>query len=378
MYPNELRQKFYNLATARTPWYKILNQSDGTTQIHIFNSIGGSGTAADDFIGELSEIVGPIELHINSEGGEVFQAKAIYNALRSRADVSVIIDGLAASAASFIAMAASPHKLYMTPIASLMIHDGFTLAAGNSSDLRRLADVLDKESNTIAGIYAERTGKEAGYFRDKMRAETWYNASEAVEEGLCDGVFDTRTGKVLNAATRPYVSDHQTRHEPMTGRHSHDHAAFGSDDHDDGQHAHMHEHHGDADHGHEHDGTEDSGGDSRSWDESEVVLASAFPEAAFYNRTFTTEQRKSLAKKGHAMKDGSYPIENCEDAKNAREAYGRAPDGKRSAVAAHIRTRESALGGCGRDSFKPGSSDNSTDFVITDEDAAAFAAAIRL
>lgn len=258
MNPYELRQKFHNLATASTPWYKIMARADAPTQIHLFGSIGGApgSTSAGDFIGELDEINGPIELRLNSEGGEVFQAKTIYNALSRRPDVSVVVDGVAASAASFIAMSASPGKLYMSKIATMMIHDGHTVAFGNAAELVTLASVLDKESDTIASIYAERTGKETSYFRDKMRTETWYNAQQALDEGLCDGIFDTRTGKITNelrdAATRPYVSERQTRHEPMTGSHTHDHAAFEAGDHDDGVHAHTHTHKGDADHHHVH------------------------------------------------------------------------------------------------------------------------------
>jgi hypothetical protein len=69
---------------------------------------------------------------------------------------------------------------------------------------------------------------------------------------------------------------------------------------------------------------------------------------------FTEEQRQHLAETGEAMPDGSYPIRNCGDAENARQAYGRANPEDRAAVAAHIRTREEALGGCGREPFHPG------------------------
>jgi ATP-dependent protease ClpP protease subunit len=384
--PYELRQKFHNLAVSKTPWYKIINQAEGPTEIHIFNVIGGGdGLSADEFIHDLSEISGPVQLRINSEGGEVFQAKPIYNALSRLPDVGVVVDGIAASAASFIAMAASPHKLFMSEIGTMMIHDGMAMAAGTSADLRNLADVLDKESDTIASIYAARAGKEASHFRDKMRKETWYNAQEALDEGLCDGIINARSGKitnVLNAASVPYVGERQARHEPMTGRHRHDHAAYEAGDHDDGMHYHLHEHHNDADHQHTHaagmgaEGNMHTDHDTGIVGQVEVVLATAFPEAQFYNRTFTTEQRKSLAKKGHAMSDGSYPIENCQDAANARQAYGRAPEGKRAAVAAHIRKRESALGGCGRDAFSPGS-DNKLDLGLTDEEIQKFTASLK-
>jgi ATP-dependent Clp protease protease subunit len=379
MNPYELRQKFYNLATSKTPWYKIVNQAHGPTQIHIFNTIGGFGVSAEDFIGELNAISGPVELRINSEGGEVFQAKPIYNALSRLPDVSVIIDGIAASAASFIAMAASPGKLYMSTIATMMIHDGHAVAMGSASDLRSLADVLEKESNTIAGIYARRSGKDPDHFRELMKTETWYNSQEALDEGICDGIIDARSGKITNslgnAASVPWVSDRQTRHEPTTVEHTHDHAANGAGDDDDGIHSHKHTHSGDATHDHTHEAGitnsgADDGDDGRRSGMVEgstdtIVLASAFPEAVFYDRAFSTEQRKKAAKSGAAMKDGSYPIETCGDATNARTAYGRAPEGKRSAVAAHIRSREKALK-CGGEPFSPGAED-STDFVLSDD-----------
>jgi len=445
--PYELRQKFQNFVqTSSRPWYKVVNEVNGPSQIFIYNSIGGLGVSADDFINDLNKIVGAIDLRINSEGGEVFQAKAIYNALACRQDLSVYIDGLAASAASFIAMAASPGKLFMSAVGSIMIHDGHTLAMGNAADIRALADVLDRESNLIAGMYAERTSKEIAYFREKMRAETWYNAAEALAEGLIDGIIDPRSGKITNTAEAAkvqnashhgYVSPHDVHHEPMTGHHSHNHAAFGHDDADDGQHAHSHFHADDADHSHahtshehehdhgdnhhhhahdagdgewgphghehthhaghenwdpDHDGDDDSSrsgdtdhdyqnslGPDDLWDDgTPIILASAFPEAQFYDRTFTTQQRKRLAKSGAARRDGSYPIENCQDALNARRAYGRSNDADRGSVAAHIRSRESALGGCNRETFHPGGTDNTNFLVISDEEAASFAAALKL
>jgi hypothetical protein len=164
----------------------------------------------------------------------------------------------------------------------------------------------------------------------------------------------------------------------------HDHSAGGDSDHDDGQHSHWHDHNGDADHHtHTHSDADNDRGDGSYMEDgtvvlnsAEIVLADSFQEATFYNREFSADERKALAKKGHALKDGSYPIENCKDAENAREAYGRAPEGKRSAVAAHIKKRESELK-CSHGEFKPGS-DNSTDLVITDEDARSFASMIRL
>ena len=195
MNPNELRLRFRNLVSAKPrPWYRVANQAAGPTQIHLYNDIGLGGMTAEDLVDDLSKINGPVELRLNSGGGEIFEGIAIYNALCAR-DVAVYIDGLAGSAASFIAMAASPGKLFMAKTATMMIHEGQAMAMGNASDLTSMVDVLNRESAKIAAIYAERSGKSPDYFRAKMQAETWYNAEEALAEGLVDVIFDPRTGQ---------------------------------------------------------------------------------------------------------------------------------------------------------------------------------------
>jgi ATP-dependent protease ClpP protease subunit len=195
MNPNELRERFRNLVSAKPrQWYRVVNQAAGPTQIHIYNDIGMQGITAEDLVDDLAKINGPVELRLNSGGGEIFDGIAIYNALCAR-DVAVYIDGLAGSAASFIAMAASPGKLFMAKTATMMIHDGQAMAMGNASELTSMVDVLNRESQKIASIYADRTGKDVEYFRGKMKDETWYNADEALEEGLVDVIFDPRTGQ---------------------------------------------------------------------------------------------------------------------------------------------------------------------------------------
>lgn len=199
MNPNELRVRFRNLVSAKPrPWYRVANQAAGPTQIHIYNDIGLGGMSAEDLVDDLGKINGPVELRLNSGGGEIFEGIAIYNALCAR-DVAVYIDGLAGSAASFIAMAASPGKLFMAKTATMMIHDGQAMAMGNASELTSMVNVLERESQKIAAIYADRTGKDVDYFRGKMKAETWYNADEALTEGLVDVVFDPRTGQDITA-----------------------------------------------------------------------------------------------------------------------------------------------------------------------------------
>jgi len=179
------------LRQGRTDWYRIANKTDDVAEIYIYDEIGYWGVTAKDFVDELREVTASrIELHINSPGGDVFDGIAIYNALQQHAaQVRTTVDALAASAASFIAMAGD--EIVMTRNATMMIHEPFGLAVGDAADMRDMADRLDKMGDNIAGIYADRAGGSVEDWRAAMVAETWYDADEAVEAGLADEV----TGK---------------------------------------------------------------------------------------------------------------------------------------------------------------------------------------
>jgi ATP-dependent protease ClpP protease subunit len=161
-----------------------------TTIIDIYDEIGWFGTGAQDFVKDLRAVKTPkIEVHLNSPGGDVFDAMAIHNALRQHAaKVHVIIDSLAASSASFIAMAGD--KITAMANAMLMIHDPWGLVIGNAADMRELAELLDKHGDNIAGMYARRAGGEIADWRQRMLDETWYLADEAYAAGLVDVVDD--------------------------------------------------------------------------------------------------------------------------------------------------------------------------------------------
>ena len=177
------------LRQGRTDWYRIENNAGaGTVAVYIYDEIGYFGVTASDFVAELSRIeAAEIHLYINSPGGEIFDGIAIHNVLRSHtARVVVQVDSLAASIASVIAMAGD--QIVMAPHSQLMIHDGSGLAIGNAEDMREMAELLDRQSDNIAGIYAERAGGTAGQWRKKMQAETWFTAKEAVDAGLADAV----------------------------------------------------------------------------------------------------------------------------------------------------------------------------------------------
>jgi len=187
--PFRTTRRIANLRQGRNDWYRVENNADASgAVVHIYDEIGFFGVTAQDFIKDLTG-AGNLDVHLNCPGGDVFEAVAIYNALKQHpGTVSVSVDGLAASAASFIAQAAAPGKLSIARNASMMIHDAFGMGIGNAIDLRELADLLDQQSENIASIYAERSGRPVDQFRSAMRSESWYVGQQAVDAGLADQV----------------------------------------------------------------------------------------------------------------------------------------------------------------------------------------------
>lgn len=183
-------------------WYEIKNLATDQAVVSIYDEIGGWGVTASEFVTDLKGISArSITLNINSPGGDVFDGLAILNALRQHpASINVTIDGMAASAASFIAMAGDSVK--MAPNAMMMIHDASGLCVDNAQGMREMADLLDKTSQNIASIYASRAGGTVDDWRAAMKAETWYTDQEAVDAGLADEILgsDTQPAKPENAA----------------------------------------------------------------------------------------------------------------------------------------------------------------------------------
>ena len=183
------------LAAQPTPvvsWYAITAEAAGEgaptrAKINIYDAIGGWwGTNASDFVAELDGLdVDELEVHVNSPGGAVWDGIAIMNSLKKhRARVTVIVDGLAASAASIVAMAGD--EVVMAEGSQMMVHQASGGAWGNADFMRDTAGILDKIDQNLAGIYARRAGGSRESWLDVMRAETWYNADEAVAAGLAD------------------------------------------------------------------------------------------------------------------------------------------------------------------------------------------------
>jgi len=176
-------------------WFSVKNlATEPAAEILIYDQIGkdwwsGEGIGAKDFIDEVNQIPKGrnITMRINSNGGNVHDGLAIYNYLQTRKDeVSCIVDGVAASIASIIALAGS--SLEMPRNALMMIHEPWTMAEGNADEMRKAADALDKHRDSLVTIYEAKTGKSKAEIEAALKAETWFTGDEAKAFGLCNTV----------------------------------------------------------------------------------------------------------------------------------------------------------------------------------------------
>jgi ATP-dependent protease ClpP protease subunit len=156
--------------------------------LYVYDYIGMWGVESDDFVRAVDAVTAPtIELRVNSPGGDYFDAVAMYAALiRSPARIEASIDGRAASAASFLVMAAD-RITAITP-AKMMIHDASTITYGDEADHIESAELLGQVSDTIAELYAGRAGGDPADWRQTMRTGRWYSSGEALDAGLIDHV----------------------------------------------------------------------------------------------------------------------------------------------------------------------------------------------
>lgn len=175
-----------DISTQPRDWYRITAQGE-SAEVFLYDVIGYE-TTADAFVRELAAIDAPaIDVRVNSPGGLVWHGTAIYAALRNHpARITVRVDGIAASAASFVAMAGD--EIVMERPARMMIHNAQGIAIGDPTVMREMADLLDELSDGIADIYAERAGGGRSTWRNAMNATTWYSAQQAVDARLADRV----------------------------------------------------------------------------------------------------------------------------------------------------------------------------------------------
>jgi len=170
------------------------------------------------FRDELDSHTGDITVRINSPGGDVFAGVSIMNMLKDRdGQVTIIVDGVAASIASVIAMAGD--KIIMNTGSMMMIHNAWSVAVGDSEELRKVADTLEKIGESIISVYVARTGLDEEAIKEMLSAETWMTADEAVEMGFADEAVEGKTKlsdavknvlsltkEVHNAALQPVMS----------------------------------------------------------------------------------------------------------------------------------------------------------------------------
>ena len=171
-------------------WYAIRARGTGA-EVAIYDEIGAYGVSAKGFLAELGALPEgtPVDLRLNSPGGSVFDAVAIHNAIkRHEGTVTVWIDGIAASAASYIAMAGD--EIVMPENAFLMIHDPAGLVMGTAEDMRAMAEALDKVKGSLVSGYALKSRRTPEEVSALMAAETWFDASDAVAQGFADRLIE--------------------------------------------------------------------------------------------------------------------------------------------------------------------------------------------
>lgn len=181
-------------------WNWIKNEDTGETELYFEGPISDCTWLGDEitpamFRDELAKVGGNLTVWINSPGGDCISASQIYTMLRShKGKVTVKIDGIAASAASVVAM--SGDETLISPTGYLMIHNPMTLASGNKSDMEKAITLLDEIKEGIINAYSRKTGLSRNKISKLMDDETWLNAEKALQLGFVDGIlFDKKDTK---------------------------------------------------------------------------------------------------------------------------------------------------------------------------------------
>lgn len=172
-------------------WFNIQAKAGSdTAEVLLFDEIGIWGITAKDFIDQVKATgAKKLIVRINSPGGSVFDGLAIYNYLATLADVTTIVEGVAASMASVIALAGKTRRIAENSF--FMVHSPWSAVAGTADDMRETADLLDKLAASLAGIYSKRTGKTEEEVKKWMETDTWFSGTEALDAGLATEVTDS-------------------------------------------------------------------------------------------------------------------------------------------------------------------------------------------
>ena len=173
----------------RKTWYNVKAAAGSTpATISIFDEIGVWGVTAKDFITSFRQITEhDVVLELNTPGGSVFDAMAMFNAMKtSGKNITVKVMGIAASAGSYIAMVGN--KIVMPENTFMMVHNPLNAMHGNAAEFREMADVLDKIGNSLTATYVARTGKSDEEVRALLANDTYMSAAECLALGFCDEV----------------------------------------------------------------------------------------------------------------------------------------------------------------------------------------------
>ena len=167
-----------------------IENKDTESDMYLYDVIDDNfGISAIAFNKELTALKGKkVNLRINSPGGDVFAGRAMAIAIQNHGNVTAYIDGLAASAATCVALSAK--EVHISDGAMFMLHNAWTFSIGNKNDLRATADLLDKIDGTIVNDYKKKTGLDEKEIVAMMDAETWLSAQEALDKGFVDYIFE--------------------------------------------------------------------------------------------------------------------------------------------------------------------------------------------
>ncbi|HDT6305446.1 TPA: head maturation protease, ClpP-related [Staphylococcus aureus] len=172
----------------------------------IYEMLEMDATSPKDIADSLPDTNEDIDVIINSGGGDVYSGSEIYTSLKTYpGKVNIKIVGVAASAASVIAMAGD--HIEMSPTAQMMIHNAWTMAMGDINEMQKTVDMLDSVNKGIANAYINKTGKTEDEILSLMNKETWFNAQDAVEHGFADSKMFDETAPRLVANSGQMLSD---------------------------------------------------------------------------------------------------------------------------------------------------------------------------
>ena len=211
-------KRFWNWLTPQ----ETSPNSDGGERVLRINGVIAEESWLDDeitpavFASELNAGFGPVTIWLNSPGGDVVAAARIYNMLLDYpGKVTVNIDGIAASAASVIAMAAS--TVAMSPVSMLMIHNPATLAMGDKTELSRALDMLESVKDSIINAYQLKTGLSRAKLSKLMDAETWMDATAAIDLGFANEILTSKQGSTPDKDDEPTKTNPDKGDDPGDG-----------------------------------------------------------------------------------------------------------------------------------------------------------------